>query len=570
MTINYFPAIYPDELLYSVLARYQKHLGEPSQTQTNVELLGNRLSNVSFDMQSGMKHLSTLMPNLSSDQILDEMTLFNYLIAYAEPKLARKVRSAVLDGFVRDWYITLGYAAFKVERVTVLRFCIQCNEKMLKEFGELYWKRSHQLPSVFICLEHQISLSKSLVDISKTGRHSFIYADKNNCLTKAENLIPSFAQNKTSLVLLNDLAKMSLILLNPNFKRKTLSFWTTHYRRIVEELGLIKSKGNINLQEFKAGMTTYYNGCLDWLPGLNHDVALPWVGKLLRKQRSQSHPLQHILLQCYLNNLQSKLNTPFGNGPWECRNPLSNHYGKKFIKSYKTHANHGNEVAVFECKCGYIYTRWFNQTTGETGLPRFYSYGPLLKQAIEFAVNRNDSLREISRCLQIDPKTVVRQAIILGIDMKWKSSFKPRHTSNEELTFNTPELKAVLKRVITTKLNWIKIDVEIKKQLVKSVRQIRRENPPVRITIIELERRFKKGGWISKRLKKLPISHAYLNNVVESQQDFRKRKISRVIAELESNNELISTSNVIRKSGFRTDAMPLVEAALSNYLDIRN
>ena len=573
MTLHYFPAIYPDELLYSVLARYQKHLGEPPQTQTNKELLGKGLVISSLDLQSGINHLTSLLNNstcVTAEYILDELTTFNYLVAYSSPRLASKVRSEVLAGNVRDWYVRLGYAAFKVDRVTVLRFCMKCRDMMMKEYGELYWRRTHQLPSALICLEHQISLSKSLVNLKLVGRHTFIAASQYNCPEDAESLIPVKQLDSQSIKCLKDLAQLSEYLLKPSFQKKTLGGWTSHYRRQLEDMGFSTENGTVNLQRLHTGVASLYEGCMNYLLGMELNPSLPWLTKLSRKQRSLSHPFHHLLLQCYLKQLTPQQEKPFGKGPWECRNPLAKHYTKKVIGTYRMHDNHGHRVAVFECKCGYKYTRWYFPSTGKIGPARFQSFGNSLEPAIISALQNGTSLRALARCLQLDPKTVVRLSSSLGIEVSWKNSTYIKRTIPKYSMVHIVNQTNRAKRIVLSKFDWVSIDIELKKTLKQTVRNIKKVKPPVKITLAEVERQINRSGWISKRFDKLPLTKAYLDGVLETHISYRKRRIDWAIDEIRATGSSMFISSVMRKAGLRMDAHYLVELALKKSFDIRN
>ncbi len=570
MKLHYFPRIYPDELLYSVIARYQKHVGDPPHTLSNFDLLGNGHVIPSLDMQNGIRNLISSISStthMSDDRVLDELTLFNYLVAYVDTRLASRVRSAVLAGKVRDWYVRLGYAAFKVNRLTTLRFCMSCRERMLNDYGELYWRRAHQLSSVLVCKEHQQSLYLSKVDIQPISRHSFIAADTDNNPIDALPLISIC--DERSLRILVEIATMSESLLDLPSQRKTLGGWTSHYRRQLEDAGLVSVKGRISMKRLHDEISLFYHGLANQIAGFKNHTSHSWVSKLARKQRSLTHPMHHLFFQCYLNRLKPNQYKPFGLGPWPCANPLSNHYGNAVIRSFETHTNHGHQVAVFKCKCGYVYTRWFQPHTGQIGAVRFKAFGPTLEPAIRSAIQKEISLRALARELQLDPKTVVRLASNLGVAMSWKTG--------KYLKKLPQELSAIERTVITDnlskkafgKLDWNAIDTDLKNKVKVAVRNIKKKNPPIKVTIAEIERTVKRIGWISKRLMKLPLTTAYLHRTLETHSAYRERRIYWAIDELLAAGKPLVKSNVIRTSGLRSDANPLVAKALAPLLKIR-
>ena len=76
--LAYFPQIYPGELLYSVLARYHRHMGTPSPIQSMEALFGRRLIVASVDLPGYLQVLADRLPpnfGWTADRIIDELTL---------------------------------------------------------------------------------------------------------------------------------------------------------------------------------------------------------------------------------------------------------------------------------------------------------------------------------------------------------------------------------------------------------------------------------------------------------------------------------------------------------------
>ena len=568
--LRYFPNVYPDELLYSLMARYIRHTASPAVTRANTEVLGKRLVLPSLEFPSGIDHLDSLdvlSSTLSREHILDDMTLFNYMTAYTRPKLVERIRSRVLTGEVRDWYVMLGYAAFKVDRVTRLRFCHHCADEMVIRYGELYWHKLHQLPSVLVCPLHRSSLSHSKVDIRHVGRHDFIAADRETCPVNAELLIPEAWQDEMTMARLNALALASVRLCEPDFQRKTLGGWTTYYRRRFEALGLASASGRVKLNRLTVGLRSHYGNLLQWFPELHQQASLPWLGKLARKQRTRSHPLQHLLLDGYLDFLASR-QVPSESGPWACRNPLASHYGSKRIRSYSLHPNHGHQVAVFRCDCGYVYTRTVNMQGMMIGKARFQEYGPLLKPVLAERIAAGHSLRSISRAVELDPKTVVRLATESGIHTSWRTGTYQTRPSRQKGQ-STPRSTHRLKTPTMYGIDWKRLDTCLSSEVRRAANVILKTEPPVKLTMAEIERHTDRRGWFSKRLAKLPKTRRTIYQRLESHETYRIRRIEWAIRQLATLGDPLHQSTVIRKANLRSNAMPLVDAAIQRFQTIR-
>lgn len=169
----YFPAPYPDELLYSLLARYHRHMGSVSPKQTLDELFGFRDVVARLDMQGHLGSLSSHLPQgwgLTPERLATELTLFPYYLAFQSGKVRERALQAVTDGVFAGLHLLLGLAPAKA-RAKSLRFCPDCMREMMRRHGELYWRRSHQLPGALLCLEHGRILHDSRVPPTLGNRY---------------------------------------------------------------------------------------------------------------------------------------------------------------------------------------------------------------------------------------------------------------------------------------------------------------------------------------------------------------------------------------------------------------
>lgn len=82
--IGFFPTPYPDELLYSVCARYGEAVGYPSRTSVVAELFGSE-SAALVDLPMRLNHLLRQLPqdNYSLAFIVGEHTLFRFYAPFS-------------------------------------------------------------------------------------------------------------------------------------------------------------------------------------------------------------------------------------------------------------------------------------------------------------------------------------------------------------------------------------------------------------------------------------------------------------------------------------------------------
>lgn len=170
MSLVHFPQPYPDELLYSLLARWRQHVGLPHNTDAITALFGKTARhNTPLDLPIQLIELAKNIPfqqELSVDRLIDEHTLFPYFSSFVSNDRAMRIRQAMSEPGGNP-YIYLSPRIRGRDQVTRLRFCPLCFEHMEAQYGEPYWKRSHQLPLSFLCDTHETPLIDSDVALSK-------------------------------------------------------------------------------------------------------------------------------------------------------------------------------------------------------------------------------------------------------------------------------------------------------------------------------------------------------------------------------------------------------------------
>lgn len=190
----YLPNLFPDEILYSWVARVYHYHGMPIRRGFDLALFGNDNVNMDYSLPGYLGNLASLFPvewNISAQRLACQNTLFPYWTAY----LSSEQRHAILDAmtFRRGRCTTLisEQAVFSA-RLTHLRFCSECNFEMKEEFGEIYWRRLFQVSSSVVCPTHMKVLSQSTVDVGSQRRdYAYLPANEKTCRIDARPLVPS-------------------------------------------------------------------------------------------------------------------------------------------------------------------------------------------------------------------------------------------------------------------------------------------------------------------------------------------------------------------------------------------
>lgn len=566
--LTYFPAIHPDELLYSVLARYHRHTGARSDAQTMEALFGRRWVVADVDLPGSLNRLAERIPlgrALHVDQIIDELTLLPYYVAFQPPDVQAEARTRLREGRVNGLHLKLGLAAFRAGRVTRLRFCRACLEDMSARYGEAYWRRVHQLPSVLVCPDHGMVLKESTVHLVRHSRHGYAVPSNETCPLDAPPLVIGAVLPSVLL----RIAGASAALLEDPGQARSSNEWTAHYRAWMETAGLAYSARRMNLEELDLGLRRHLGVAPYMFLGVmdGDRFAGDWPAVLLHRHHRAMHPLFHLLLQDFLAQREPR-KQQFGSGHWSCRNPLHQHPEAGCVTIRDVHRNHGHDVGVFACTCGFIYTRSYLSDTKCLGPPKFQVYGPLLVPAVRRLLLEHQSLREIARRLELDPKTVVRLTRVEGIRTSWTlrrsavpSASRPRAV--RQRMHSDRVTRGCTAHPRGTRVDWAQRDRMLVEQVLRAAVRIRTCEPPVRASTAQIERQLGVRDWIPKRRTKLPLTTSCLAQMAEPLEAFQNRRAAWITDEMDREGMVLSPWRVMRRSGLTAKHLPMIEGMLT-------
>ncbi len=359
-----------------------------------------------------------------------------------------------------------------------------------------------------------------------------------------------------------------------------------------------------------------------------------WLKRLLHKKDTAQHPIHHLLLTHFLGySLKSLFSEvgderPFGTGPWPCLNPASDHYRQAVIEDCDIlYLRSGAErpTGKFTCNCGFAYSRTGpdSQAGDRYRIGKMLSYGPAWERRLtEQWDNRETSLRDISRDLNVDPRTVKRVALKLGLEFpraairttnavdlatkngeesgrgkkykgnatrhrkKWLNGLSKNPTSrvsvlrakipktytwlyrhDKDWLFAHRPLSVPLPRHKST-VDWEARDSQISEALREAALRIR-EMPgrPVQISVSALGRQCGYAPVIRRNLNKLPKTQAILDELAECRDSYGVRRLRWAVDHCHANGIRIVRWQLIRLAGIgRVVDHPPVEAALNEIL----
>lgn len=177
--IAFFPEIYPDELLYSQLARYHSRSGYARYVYTVADIYNNQTlvhPNVDFVNRYTPDAMQWITKNKPWETITEQHTMYPAYIRFL-PKLQRIDAVKGILSCEGNWknlmrMPKLGYTRY-------IRYCPECAKEDRQQYGETYWHREHQIPRIRVCPRHCCFLENSEIAVSAKTSPGLYDAESN-------------------------------------------------------------------------------------------------------------------------------------------------------------------------------------------------------------------------------------------------------------------------------------------------------------------------------------------------------------------------------------------------------
>lgn len=174
--ITQFPAIYPDELLYSQLARYHTRSGNLAYIFTAEQLF--QIKTVRPDVEFLNAYTPEVLSILTSTMSLKDIVMNHTMFPYYGRFLRSERRMEAFDSLVNmrtDYRRLLPIP--KNKTVRYLRYCPACVQNDREQYGETYWHRVHQMVGVDVCPFHHCRLIDSTIQTNSTVSPNLVTAE---------------------------------------------------------------------------------------------------------------------------------------------------------------------------------------------------------------------------------------------------------------------------------------------------------------------------------------------------------------------------------------------------------
>lgn len=301
--LSFFPKPYPDELLYSLIARYHTQSGNLCMVDTVRELFGKQCSAISTTIPV---RLGTLAENvqlfhIDFDQLLYRDTMFPFFMSMKSEEKYWKIYRWAKESENRAASYELGVVNY-LPRKRYLCFCPMCFEEEQEKYGESYWHRLHQTPGILICEKHYCRLQSSNVSaLSDDIKGYYPLTKKQVSLTEH---LPNLVGREE--ILAKQMGQDIMYLYNC-FERVHFQFvknectFRTQYLSILMEKGYSTRRCLVRKHEFADDFEQYFTR--DYLDKIGVPIFgkyKQWNIKICRSGGKIKDPLKYILMAQFL------------------------------------------------------------------------------------------------------------------------------------------------------------------------------------------------------------------------------------------------------------------------------
>ncbi|WP_137982558.1 TnsD family Tn7-like transposition protein [Desulfovibrio gilichinskyi] len=284
-----FPVPYPDELIYSTVARAGVHMGLTSPKQLLDEVFANRKVIATPDLPCHLGRISGLYPEslkLDVKNIIYKHTLFPLYAPFVPEERRIQCLKWMAGQSKGAVHLALGVAASRIKQIRFLRYCPKCLETQLDHYGEYYWKRGWQVTGADVC-QHHARLKKSHVELHSRHRHQFFDLAPH----KHDDLffIPSSTEEFRVAIRIDELLNL------PPIKSPSFEQWGAYYKSLAEDAGCTKGKNVLHDIIFEKVISNWSAGWLKKHGLFPIDSNSCWLKSIFRKHRKSFSYLEHIV-----------------------------------------------------------------------------------------------------------------------------------------------------------------------------------------------------------------------------------------------------------------------------------
>ena len=497
--LSYFPEMYPDEILYSVIARYHKYSGNTQMCQTINDIFGNKSDSSSVILPAHLMHLSEQVEifGVSFEDLLYKRTLFPFYALFQSDQFINNVIRWTKEEIGETEFEKYGMWRKSAKTPAHLRYCPACLKEDKEKYGEPYWHRQHQIFGVSICSTHKTVLLNSNILFASCDSKAYF------CPTELEESLAKDSEqlDNTEIEIATQIAYEIQWLFDNfitahNLWIKNGESFRDIYLFVLRKKGFTTPGGSVLTSQFKIDFAQFYGKYLHlWDLDFSLTKQSCWPTKMLRSETRQFSFLRHALMMKYL-----------GGSVDQFLNMIHLYEGEPFSRE---------------------------KINRKTNIPD---------------ISKREKYRRIWRTTYDEFPDDSQSDIRLLIPAVY--TWLIRH-DNEWFHMNSPVVRDRARRPVRKeKIDWTERDeallVKLKYIVETELQSLKR---PTRITKTRLAYSSESMPFIRKKIDYLPESKEYLAQTIETRDAYRKRKLAWGANYLIDNNESIVMWKLMKVAG---------------------
>ncbi|WP_256807413.1 TnsD family Tn7-like transposition protein [Bradyrhizobium sp. Bra64] len=410
------PLPYPDELIYSVFARYFAYV-KPSARGSAYRAINNRKTfSIKFIADAGdLASRTRFVWGKSPIEIIEQHTLLPYYGSFLAPQQYLKCVEDFTAGSTSRGNTLIGSRSGSVSQIKRLRFCRTCASEDFARFGETYWRRSHQVGGMFVCTRHGDILTDTDAIASATAAQ--VLQDATTFIKRSTT--EPVTLNERELGLARLVSTKCEEILNGQLSRWTRPNPSKLYERAAVDAGYLIGERKLAIDRLAGNFVAFFFE--ETLSKLG--VRLPPQGAARTRVFSKMingtgsyHPLLHVLLQIFFEEHASSPSPSLyaSQISWKCPNPHAGHDDDFRISDIRTVRRYtrGKKDDHFraKCPCGFQFT-FVRAQESDSLMPLVRSisaYGPNFMKRAQALHLEGKSTSDVARELGITTFVALR------------------------------------------------------------------------------------------------------------------------------------------------------------------
>ncbi|MER2007753.1 MAG: TnsD family Tn7-like transposition protein [Psychrobacillus sp.] len=602
--LPFFTNPYPNELIYSAIARYHFYSGNIDCKDTLEELFDNRSVIPSVGIGSYFSVLAEkLGAQYSVESLLANHTIYPYYASFLSKQRQQEILNDVKDDG-KALYTRLGIVAGSICIKNGIYYCAICAKLDTEQYGEPYIHREHQLQGIDYCPHHEVLLRA--YSVTKDSRIKYTRFELR--YMNLSDIYETDPHKEVSVYL----AKQAYKLLHLPLHSLSREDINSKYKALLREYNLITASNRVLQHElYQAFKITFSNDFLKcYQSELSEEDEYNWLKVLTRNMKRHVHPFRHLLFIYFLKHdiedlvVFTKDIDAFGKGPFPCLNKSASHYQQLIIQKVEVTKDYKSKslIGTFTCSCGFIYARKYTTDMFEIG--RVKAFGSVWIEKLKTLEQEKLSIRAMAKILGVDSKTIKRhlsgsvelkQTASHGQSVDKLSQYKKEllneiwqnpGLSRTELRKKLPKqymylyrneksyLESMLPKVQrrnkpTTSVNWSKRDQQYVQRIKRLYLKLIQEPKPIRITKSVLGRRLGILANLERHLDKLPKTNKLLHDITESVPEFQLRRCYKIIDELLKQNNTIDIWRIQAVAAIKSHHFHEIKPRLKRYIEMK-